>query len=135
MACRVITSTFRSIRQILFICTANTLNTILPPLLDRCKFIQLSGYTHDEKLHFPLLPKQLTQNERTTTNQGLGLPLSSLLPPLPGPSEDSNALVKRSKDGDACYDYIVEADELEKIPGLSRKDSENREREARQGVV
>ena len=51
--------------QILFICTANTLDTISPPLLDRCEIIQLSGYTHDEKLHIArrfLLPKQVAQN-------------------------------------------------------------------------
>ncbi|KAH8831090.1 ATP-dependent protease La [Flagelloscypha sp. PMI_526] len=48
--------------QMLFICTANSLDTISGPLLDRCELIQLSGYTHDEKLHIArrfLLPKQL----------------------------------------------------------------------------
>ena len=44
-------------------------------------------------------------------------------------------LVKRSKDGDAGYNYIVEADELEKILGLSRYDGEDREREAWREVV
>ncbi|KAI9435505.1 hypothetical protein H4582DRAFT_653922 [Lactarius indigo] len=42
-----------------------SLDTISPPLLDRCEVIQLSGYTHDEKLHIArrfLLPKQLAQN-------------------------------------------------------------------------
>ncbi|KAH9022767.1 P-loop containing nucleoside triphosphate hydrolase protein [Lactarius pseudohatsudake] len=51
--------------QILFICTANSLDTISPPLLGRCEEIQLSGYTHDEKLHIArrfLFPKQLAQN-------------------------------------------------------------------------
>ncbi|KDQ24068.1 hypothetical protein PLEOSDRAFT_1048574 [Pleurotus ostreatus PC15] len=54
--------------QILFICTANTLETISAPLLDRCEVIQLSGYTHDEKLHIArryLLPKQLKANGLT----------------------------------------------------------------------
>jgi ATP-dependent Lon protease len=48
--------------KILFICTANQLETVPPPLLDRMDVILLSGYTEDEKYWIAtkyLVPKQL----------------------------------------------------------------------------
>jgi ATP-dependent Lon protease len=48
--------------KVLFVCTANQLETIPGPLLDRMDVIQLSGYTEDEKYAIArryLLPKQL----------------------------------------------------------------------------
>jgi len=51
--------------KVLFICTANTVDTIPPPLIDRMDLIHLSGYTEDEKLAIAkryLIPKQLERH-------------------------------------------------------------------------
>ncbi len=63
--------------KVLFICTANQLDTIPGPLLDRMDVIHLSGYTEDEKLGIArkyLVPKQLEahglSSERLTISPG-----------------------------------------------------------------
>ncbi|KAJ2920667.1 hypothetical protein H1R20_g16428, partial [Candolleomyces eurysporus] len=100
--------------QVLFICTANSLDTISTPLLDRCEIIQLSGYTYDEKMHIArrfLLPKQLTANglepEHVTITEPALLHIAT---------------------------RVLESD-LEQILGISRYDESEMEREARRGLI
>ena len=52
----------------LFICTANQLDTIPAPLLDRMEIIELTGYTEEEKVNIAeryLIPRQAKENGLT----------------------------------------------------------------------
>ena len=54
--------------KVLFICTANMLDTIPEPLRDRMEIIELQGYTEDDKVHIAqryLIPKQIEENGLT----------------------------------------------------------------------
>ncbi|ACY19180.1 endopeptidase La [Haliangium ochraceum] len=54
--------------EVLFLCTANTLETLSPPLRDRLEIVELQGYTVQEKVHIArnhLLPKKLEEHGLT----------------------------------------------------------------------
>ena len=57
--------------EVLFITTANNLDSIAPPLLDRMDVIELSSYTREEKFNIAkrhLIPKQLKANGLKSSN-------------------------------------------------------------------
>ena len=54
--------------KVMFIATANSLDTIAPPLRDRMEIIYISGYTLEEKVEIAkkyLIPKQIEENGLT----------------------------------------------------------------------
>ena len=66
----------------LFICTANTVDTIPPALLDRMDVIQLSGYTEEEKLGIAeryLVPRQVAEHGLGPRAIEIGRPVLRLL--------------------------------------------------------
>ena len=61
--------------EVLFICTANVLDTIPPALRDRMEVIRLAGYIEEEKLHIArrhLIPRQIDNHGMTAEQLAFG---------------------------------------------------------------
>jgi ATP-dependent Lon protease len=140
--------------KVLFIATANSLDTIPPPLLDRMETITLSGYTTLEKRHIAtrhLLPKQIATNGLEPDN--IELPTDVLDKIITSYTRESGVRNLERELGSVCrhkaveysdatdrseadaYNPTVALDDLEKILGIERFDEEIAETTSRPGVV
>lgn len=138
----------------LFIATANSLDTIPAPLLDRMELIQLSGYTSLEKMHIAsqyLIPKQLESNglakgQVELANDVLSKIITSytresgvrgLEREIGGVCRAKAVQYAEAKDTDqeATYNAKVELADLENILGIEKYYSEIAERSNKPGIV
>lgn len=140
--------------KVLFIATANSLDTIPPPLLDRMEMIQLSGYTTLEKRHIAsrhLIPKQITTNGLNPEN--LQLSTDALDKVITSYTRESGVRNLEREIGSVCrskaveyaeakdsgkmatYNPVVNEDDIEAILGIERFDEEIAEKSSRPGVV
>ncbi len=140
--------------KVLFIATANTLETIPPPLLDRMETITLSGYTTIEKRHIAkqhLIPKQIKTNG--LEDGQVELPDEVIDTIATSYTRESGVRNLEREIGSVCrykavqyadakdagklekYKPHVSLDELEDILGIERFDEEIAEKESRPGIV
>ncbi|ORZ16891.1 ATP-dependent protease La [Absidia repens] len=140
--------------NVLFIATANTVDTIPEPLLDRMELIHLNGYTFEEKLHIArahLLPKQTTAHglelDQVLMDDHVLLKLAENYTRESGVRslERTLASVVRSKcvaladlreaGKEHEYNPRVDLHDLEEILGIAKFEKEVAERDPVPGVV
>lgn len=141
--------------KVLFIATANTLDTIPPPLLDRMETIQLPGYTTIEKRHIAkqhLIPKQIRTNgleldkvtmpddvvDAVITSYTRESGVRNLERELGSICRYKAVQFAESQDDDSKalpYTPQVKASELEDILGIEKFEEEIADTKSRPGVV
>ena len=140
--------------KVLFIATANTLDTIPPPLLDRMETIQLSGYTTVEKRHIAkqhLIPKQILTNALAPSDIELSDDVIDTI--ITSYTRESGVRNLEREIGSVCrykavqyadakdasaldkYNPRVSVVELEEILGIERFDEEIAEKKSVPGIV
>ena len=140
--------------KVLFIATANTLETIPPALLDRMETITLSGYTTIEKRHIAkqhLIPKQIMTNGLDDGQVELSDDVLDTI--ATSYTRESGVRNLEREIGSVCrykavqysdakdtgklehYRPRVSLHELEEILGIERFDEEIAEKESRPGIV
>lgn len=140
--------------KVLFIATANTLETIPPPLLDRMETITLSGYTTIEKRHIAkqhLIPKQIRTNgledgqvelsddviDTIATSYTRESGVRNLEREIGSVCRYKAVQYSNAKDTNTPDQYTpqISLNELEDILGTERFDEEIAEKESRPGIV
>ncbi|KAH7130063.1 ATP-dependent protease-like protein La [Dendryphion nanum] len=140
--------------KVLFIATANSLDTIPPPLLDRMETIQLSGYTTLEKRHIAsrhLIPKQITTNGLLSEN--IEIPTDVLDKIITSYTRESGVRNLEREIGSVCrskaveyatakdldtiseYNPVVNLNDLDAILGIEKFTEELTEQHSRPGVI
>ncbi|KAJ3094089.1 hypothetical protein HDU97_008524, partial [Phlyctochytrium planicorne] len=139
--------------NVLFVATANDLDTIPAPLLDRMEIIRIPGYTFEEKLHISrkyLLPKQIqshglspdqvqitdailkkiaTSYTREAGVRNLEREIASVCRAVAVEYTDSK------EKGETVFNGTVTLEKLEKVLGADRYEDEVSERTSTPGVV
>lgn len=140
--------------KVLFIATANSLDTIPAPLLDRMETIQLPGYTTVEKRHIAnrhLLPKQITTNglsedkirisdeviDKVITSYTREAGVRNLEREIGSVCRSKAVQYAEASDSSSTstYNPVVRIDDLEDILGIERFDEELAATSSRPGVV
>lgn len=140
--------------KILFIATANSLDTIPAPLLDRMETISLAGYTTVEKRHIAkrhLIPKQIRSNglsdgqvnlsdeviDKTITSYTRESGVRNLERELGSICRHKAVQFADANDADRVREYnpVVTVEDLEDILGIERFEEEIAEKHGRPGVV
>ena len=134
--------------KVLFIATANSLDTIHPALRDRMEIIEINGYTLEEKLQIArrhLIPKQ--RKEHGLSASDFSLDRKALVKIIEGYTRESGVRTLERKIGsvvrnvaksiamEETYDKKIGADEVVKILGTEIFDKELYQDDNLPGVV
>ena len=135
--------------KVLFIATANTLDTIPAPLRDRMEIIELSGYTLEEKSEIAkryLLPKQLAANGLSAKQ--LKLSKDGIKKAIEGYTREAGVRSLERTIGSICRKIAVQyasdktlspisvdKEKVEELLGVPRFKIEDEKRQAEVGAV
>lgn len=134
--------------EVLFVMTANNLDTIPRPLLDRMEIIELASYTDEEKLQIAkghLLPRELRRHG--LNKRQLSLTDDAIRELIVSYTRESGVRILERKLADVCRKTAMKlvsgegkavrltGDTLESLLGTRRYHPERNGRESRVGVV